>query len=227
MITIGFVGAYDKTDLIMYTSKVIAITKRKVLVVDGTLQQKTRYIVPAIFPTKSYVTEFEGIDFAIGFENLEEIKKYLGGALDYDIIIYDIDTIETANQFEIKKCDKNFFATSTDTYSLRKGVEILSSIDENTEFNKILFSNYEIKEEEKYIEYLLLGKKIQWKETLFFPVLIDDYSVSIENRTVSKIKMKKLSSTYKDGLIYLITNILGEASANEVKKAIKIAERDS
>lgn len=227
MITIGFVGGYEKTDLILYMSKIITITKKKVLVIDATSQQKTKYIVPAIFPTKSYITEFEGIDFAVGFENMEEIKKYLGDTLDYDIIIYDVDTIKYAEQFEIKRCDKNYLVTSLEVYSLRKGIDILSNIDETTEFNKIIFANYEAKEEEKYIEYLLLGKKIQWKETMFFPVLVDDYSVCIENRNVSKIKMKKLSTTYKDGLVYLIKDILGEASINEIKKAIKIAERDS
>lgn len=65
MKTIGFIGAYDKTDFIIYVGKVIAALGRKVLIVDNTLAQKARYVVPVINPTKAYVTEFEQIDVAV------------------------------------------------------------------------------------------------------------------------------------------------------------------
>ena len=81
MIQISFVGAYDKVNLITYTSKILSKLKMKVLVVDGTLEQKYRYTVPSIFPTKSYVTEFEGIDFAVGFDSFEHMINYLGANL--------------------------------------------------------------------------------------------------------------------------------------------------
>lgn len=75
---IGFIGAYDKTDLILYVAKTIAEMNKKVLVVDTTLLQKARYIVPCIAPSKCYITEYEKIDVAVGFNDLDEIKKYLG-----------------------------------------------------------------------------------------------------------------------------------------------------
>lgn len=75
---IGFIGAYDKTDLILYVAKTIAEMNKKVLVVDTTLLQKARYIVPCIAPSKCYITEYEKIDVAVGFKDLDEIKKYLG-----------------------------------------------------------------------------------------------------------------------------------------------------
>ena len=74
---IGFIGAYDKTDLILYVAKVLAETGKQVLVVDATVLQKARYIVPCIAPSKYYITEYEKIDVAVGFSSLEEIKKYL------------------------------------------------------------------------------------------------------------------------------------------------------
>ena len=36
---------------------------KKVLVIDNTVTQKAKYIVPVINPTKAYVTEFEGKEF--------------------------------------------------------------------------------------------------------------------------------------------------------------------
>ena len=65
MIKIGFVGAYDKTDIILYIAKIISLIGKKVLVIDSTINQKAKYVVPVINPTKSYITEFEGMDIAV------------------------------------------------------------------------------------------------------------------------------------------------------------------
>ena len=74
---IGFIGAYDKTDFILYLAKILVEMGKRVLMVDATLTQKAKYIVPVIKPSKTYVTEFEGIDIAVGFENFDSIKQYL------------------------------------------------------------------------------------------------------------------------------------------------------
>ena len=56
---------------------------------------RARYIVPCITPSQKYVTEYEGIDIAIGFENEEEVKKYLAvDNLNYDMLFFDIDSHE-------------------------------------------------------------------------------------------------------------------------------------
>ena len=51
--------------------------------------------MPTINPSKSYITEYEGIDVSVGFENYEEIRKYLGiqpeKELEYDIALIDVD----------------------------------------------------------------------------------------------------------------------------------------
>ena len=67
---IGFIGAYDKTDLILYIARTLVAMGKKVLVVDSTITQKAKYVVPVINPTTTYVTEFEEIDIAVGFENI-------------------------------------------------------------------------------------------------------------------------------------------------------------
>ena len=75
---IGFIGAYDKTDLIVYVAKILTTLNKKVLVVDATVNQKARYIVPTISPAATYVTDFEDIDIAVGFSDMVGIKNYLG-----------------------------------------------------------------------------------------------------------------------------------------------------
>ena len=104
---IGFIGAYDKTDFILYIAKLLVEMNKKVLLIDATLTQKAKYIVPVIKPSKTYVTEFEGIDIAVGFENFQEIKQYLALPttieLNYDIALIDLDTQEKVKTFEIQR----------------------------------------------------------------------------------------------------------------------------
>lgn len=110
---IGFIGAYDKTDLIVYLAKILTVLKHKVLVVDATINQKARYIVPAINPTTCYVTDFEDIDIAVGFSSIEDIKRYLGLAddqeMEYDIILVDTDNTQGFQNFELETAREKLF----------------------------------------------------------------------------------------------------------------------
>ena len=227
---IGFIGAYDKTDLIINVAKILTATKKKVLIVDATILQKSRYIVPVINPTKMYVTEYEEIDIAVGFSNIEDIKKYLGYSeeqeLDYDIVLIDTDSIEGFNIFKLEESFKNYFVTSFDAYSLKKGLEILSELKTVVSLTKVLFAEEMLKEEDDYLNFLSLGYKIIWNEyRIYFPIENGDLSVIYENQRVAKIKFKKLSIQYKDGLAYMSEEILGDVSEMTIRRAIKLIEK--
>ena len=73
---VGFVGAFDKTDLLIYIAKILTVLGKRVLIADATITQKAKYVVPALNPTLSYITEFEEIDIAVGFKNIEGIAEY-------------------------------------------------------------------------------------------------------------------------------------------------------
>ena len=227
---IGFIGAYDKTDLIVYVAKILTTLEKKVLVIDATVNQKARYVVPVINPTKMYVTEYEEIDIAVGFSNLEEIKKYLGLSegqnMEYDVILIDTDNIQGFNNFDLQDAQKNYFVTSFDVYSLKKGLESLIELKNVVSLTKILFSQSMLKEEDDYLNFLSLGYKIAWNEfRLWFPIENGDLSVIYENQRVAKIKFRKLSIQYKDGLAYLAEEILGDVSEAKVRRAIKTLEK--
>ncbi len=232
MKTIGFIGAYDKIDLIIYVAKALTVLGKKVLVIDNTIIQKARYIVPVITPTKSYVTEYEKIDVSVGFSNYEEIKRYLGiqegKDIEYDYVLIDVDSIENFENFNIKNCEKNYFVTSFDLYSLKKGLEILNQIQEPIKLTKIIFAKDVLKEENEYLDYLALGTKVEWNEDykVYFPIDNGDQSVIIENQRVSKIGIRKLSSNYKEGLYYIVEDITGDISSQELKKAFKLLEKE-
>lgn len=227
---IGFIGAYDKTDLIVYIAKILTTLNKKVLVVDSTVNQKARYIVPAINPTTTYVTDFEDIDIAVGFSSLEDIKNYLGLAenqeMEYDIALIDTDKIEGFKNFGLETATKNYFVTSFDNYSLKKGLEVLSGLQNVISLTKVLFSKEMSKEEDDYLNFLSLGYKAVWNEyRIYFPIENGDLNIIYENQRLAKIRFKKLSIQYKDGLVYLAEEILGDVSETNIRKAVKIIER--
>ena len=137
---IGFIGVYDKTDMMLNLAKILTAMGKNVLVVDSTLNQKARYVVPAIDPTVSYITSFEDIDVAVGFESLENIRNYIGTTreLSYDIALIDIDNVEKIEKFQMENANINYFVTSFDVYSLKKGVEIIMGVKTPINLTKIL-----------------------------------------------------------------------------------------
>lgn len=226
---IGFIGAYDKTDMLLNIAKILTIMQNKVLIIDSTINQKARYVVPAINPTVSYITSFEDIDVAIGFKNMEEIKKYIGissNDLPYDILLVDCDTQERIEEFGIESADKNYFVTSFDIFSLKRGVEILKSLEEQLNLTKILYAKEILKEEDDYLNFLASDCKIDWEEErIYFPIENGDLAVIAENQRVQKIKFKKLSVQYKDCLGFIVQQILQQKSDSNIRKAIKIIEK--
>ncbi len=227
METIGFIGTYDKTDLMLNTAKILTTLKKKVLLIDSTVNQKAKYIVPNINPTTSYVTEFEEIDVAVGFNDTEQIKRYLGvQELQYDIIMVDADTVQRIQEFNLINANKNFFVTAFDVYSLKKGLEILATINQPMDLIKVLFSKEVLAEEEEYLNFLSQGMKMIWSEyKVYFPIENGDLTVLMENQRVEKIKFKKLSTQYKEGLISIVNVILEDVGENAIRKAIKTIEK--
>lgn len=227
---IGFIGGYDKTDLIIYIAKILTTLGHNVLVVDATVSQKARYIVPVINPTLMYVTEYEDIDIAVGFPNEDDIKKYLGLSkeqeMEYDIVLIDTDNSKGFEQFKLEEAQKNYFVTSFDVYSLKRGLEALVGLENAITLTKVYFSEEMLKEEDDYLNFLSLGYKVIWNDyRVYFPIENGDLSVIYENQRVSKIKFKKLSIQYKDGLAYLTEEILGNSNEGKVRRAIKTIEK--
>lgn len=231
MKTIGFIGAYDKTDLIIYIARILTAMNKRVLVIDTTFLQKAKYIVPAISPAKTYITTYEDIDIAVGFYDYYSIKGYLGiseqANLDYDYIFIDIDSYECLESFNIQMADKNYFVTGLDVYTLRRGLEILSGLQERLDLTKVLFAKNLSYDEEEYFNFLSLGAKVNWsEETIYFPFEQGDAGVIIQNQMVQKIKFKKLTELYKGSLMYIASELLeSQQEQNELRKVFKQLEK--
>ena len=232
---IGFMGAYDKANFMIYTAKVLRLLDYKVLVVDASSVQKIKYIIPAINPTKSYITSFEDIDFAVGFEEWAEVERYLGIRYDsnedeeskinkdiYDYVLIDIDSAERLESFEMENADKNYFVTSFDMFSLKKGIDIFKNVIRPMDLTKIEFAYETSKEDEDYLNYISLEYKVNWNNYVFyFQILGEDNKVFGENQRLEKIRFRRLSIGYKETLSYVIQDICKNENPSKIKRTMK------
>ena len=223
---IGFIGAFDKTDVILSVAKVLTMAEKQVLIIDNTITQKCKYVVPVINPTRTYITSYEGIDVAVGFESFENLKQYIGldenENLEYDYVIVDTDSFEGVAKFGLQGSDKVYFVTSFDMYSLRKGTEILSQLGVPIHMTRIFYSKDLLREEEEYFDYLVLGTKAIWnEEKVYFLLENGDLPAIMENQRISKIKFKNLSNEYKANIAFLINDIDPEIGNKQIRNIIK------
>ena len=231
---VGFIGATDKTDLIVYIARTLELIGKNVLVVDTTIMQKTRYVVPSISPTRAYITDFDNVDYAIGFDSEQDLTRYLGmkdgeklDKTNYDYVLIDIDQEEMIDKFEIDETGKNFYVTSFDIYSLKRGIDLLNSLSSNLKLSKILMNYNMKKEDEEYLNYLTMDTRVTWNDFTIYVPLVDDNQKQIEdNQRVYKARIKRLIPEYQESIIYTVQNIVEDISANKIKKIIKEKENN-
>ena len=225
------IGSFDKWDWILYLSKIIKKMGKEVLVIDATKEQKARYIVPFVQPTKSYITRFEEIDIAIGFESYEEIERYVGSIeekkMKYDYALVNVDNPELFLNFHNEDTVKSYFVTSLELYAIRKGLETIQEIKQPIPITKVVFSREMNEHDNDYIDYLSLGYKVMWEEdAIAFPYDTQNLECMMENEKRSKISMKGLTQTYKDSLEYMILQMIPNIDLAQVRKITKKLEKE-
>lgn len=222
---VAFIGSYDKADMIICIAKILTLMKKKVIVIDSTALSKTRYIVPTMQASKQYITTFENVDIAIGFETIEQIKAYSSipkdQPLDYDYALIDIDSYRGYYYFGIKPDTKKFFVTSFDIYNLRRGLQVFKKLTEPVEVKRVLFTKDIDPKEEQYLNFLSQKLPIKWnKDIIYFPFETSDLNAIYSNQRSGRIQLKGLSTAYVDAIEYMTEEISG-GSQGEIRKAIK------
>ena len=193
------------------------------LVIDTTTLQRARYIVPCISPSLCYLTEYEGIDVAVGFQNYEKILQYTGTTeIEYDVIILDIDSPESFNAFDMKAADRNYFVTAFDKYSLKRGLEIIEQMKDKITMTKVLFAKDILQEDDDYLDFLSFYFPVTWeKDVIYFPYEQGDETVIIQNQRISRIVFKDLSEQYRDSLSMIAEQIMPGIKSGEWRRAVK------
>ena len=223
-----FIGSYDKTDMLIYVAKLLTLLGKKVILIDTTVLKKSRYIVPTMVNEKKYITTYENVDVAIGFNSFEEIKRYQrknSRDEEYDIALIDIDRAISYENFQITSKDTHYFVTSFDMYNLKKGLQVLTHIERGAKVKKVYYTKNMTIEEDEYVNFLSEKYKINWDkdDIIFFPFETADLDAIYTNQRDGRIQMKGLSSAYVDSILYIVEEITGESSG-KVKKVYKMID---
>lgn len=223
---IGFIGTYDKKDLLLNIGKILTNLGKRVLIVDSTLMQRLKYIVPNVSNgnSKAYISEYLGVDVALGFVNINGLMQYLGtNELPYDYVFIDTDNIQTIASFGVHRLQKKFFVTSYEQFELRRTVEIFKNINQPLNMTKVVLS-YDVTDRQAYYLSNLMEQtlvKFNEQEVIFADNAMDRKAM-LENQLVNELSLKHYSNTYKNSIEYL-TALITEGSIEQgiIKREIK------
>lgn len=232
MQVIGLIGYVDKYDYTINLAKAINLMGKSVLVVDATNEKKIKYVVPALNNIgNSYVTQYDGVDFAVGFDSLHDVENYLVEQQInmglYDYLLIDIDDSKGYEYFKSRKFDKCYFFVNTNMISINKNKDIVKAIkvyqtaDSENKFTKVIYKEYMSRTIENYFEKKIQEYELEFVENIYEIDENDqDKMANLESQFSSMIGLKKHSKMYLNNLIDMTAEIVNDCSAKDVKKEI-------
>ena len=232
---IGLMGYVNKSDFVINLAKVLDIMGKKVLVIDGTVENRLKYTVPKIEKDKaSYITNYDRVDYAIGFKNMEDIKTYLCNEISdvdsYDIVLIDIDNIYSYENFRTNNISMIYFFMEYTNISIAKNKEILQALldakpvegDKELVITKVLFRNYITRASVEYYENKTGDFNVLWTNDPYeLPYDDQDRIADIESQQSGYIELSKHTKGFENTIIDMTVDIIGDATAGEVKKILK------
>jgi hypothetical protein len=231
MPVIGLIGYVDKYDFAINLAKTINIMNKSVLVVDATLDRKLKYIVPALNNIgKAYVTQYNNIDFAVGFDSMHDVENYMcdqGINIGlYDYIIIDMDSPRSYEFFRTRGIDKMYFFITTSVLSVAKDREIIKAIrvynQDEIKMTKVLHKSFISRAAEDYFESQISDYNVNWQEPTYeIPDDEIDRQVNTDSQFSGIIGIKKHSKIYISTIADMTAEIVDDVTSKEVIKEIK------
>ncbi|QLG39988.1 MULTISPECIES: hypothetical protein [unclassified Paenibacillus] len=229
-----FAGLCEKNDLMLYLCKILASSGKRVLLVDGTLQQKYGYGVGESQQSLR-ITEFEGFDIACQFVTSTAVESHLeanGEKLEsYDYVLYDMETSHFASRELWLMADTRVWVSDYERYNLERGKGWLKrlleeqSLPAELPFQRILINAVDCKLEARYLWAYLEDSPFVWTgESLILPWDELTAAVKLENEHHRRIRLGPLSRNYKRSLCRLVEQLTGWENVQS-RRAIKEAER--
>ncbi|CAM2783559.1 hypothetical protein PASE110613_00655 [Paenibacillus sediminis] len=235
-----FAGICDKSDFILYVSKILASAGHKVLVVDATARQKYIYSIGSVDSYMS-ITQFSGFDVAISFQSNTHLEQYLSeeeaGIEQYDYVLYDIDIVSFCSEVCWQEAEGRIWLTTFERYCVEKSAawfeQLLSeysglqSLSPALKFNQVYLNTVDWHFEETYIHSFVEHLPFEWDtdaEQVVIPWDEMNYAIKLENEYNRTLRMKQLSHSYLRGLSALICH-LSNIQVTDIKRAIKVSKR--
>ena len=231
---IGFIGYSEKVDLVCSYAKVLQTLGKTVLVIDGTNEKKYKYAIESIENIESsYLIQYDSIDYAVGFESMNDVENYLCdnkvNISLYDYIIVDLDSEKKYEFFANREFEKKYFVFDTSMIALKKNKEIINAmqvyskgqINEN-KVKKILYRGYITRAYEKYFNNELNALDSNFDEN-YIEIMEDeqDKMLFLDSLLSGYMNIKKHSRNFVMTLIELIREVEEEYDVYTLRRIIK------
>lgn len=233
MKVIGLLGYIEKVDLMTSLAKTIQLMGKAVLVVDATSDQKYKYVIPALdVVEKAYVTQFDSVDYAVGFESLNDVENYLTQQKIniglYDYIFIDIDNPKTYEFFRSRAFNKTYLIMDTSMLGYKKNLEIINSLkiysvdEQESKITRILYRGYMTRASEKYLEQKFNAIECKWDEREYEIVESEqDIMLYLDFQISGITQIRRHSKMFRSTMTDMVVQIMEEVNASEVNKAIR------
>ncbi|MNW24143.1 hypothetical protein D3C74_08540 [compost metagenome] len=240
-----FIGACDKSELLMYCAKIMFKAEWHVLIVDATMQQRYSYMIPE-FGSKQLITECNGFDVATNFRpscatgktcyevlntELRQEQKSLSA---YDFVLIDTDTQSFLEPDSIRQwgmIDQHVLVSNTDRYTISCNIAMLEMYlgqmqTDLIPFTEIHYPFVETIVDPEYLRSTLSHLPIMFEEGREFLFYLDERELALKSKMQfeSEFRLKSLARATKRNLLHLL-RIWTEASPKQLQGALKLAER--
>ncbi|RRJ65923.1 hypothetical protein EHV15_25615 [Paenibacillus oralis] len=230
-----FIGKSDKRDLLLYLSSALTAAGRSVLLVDATEGGKYRYSIGGIQPLLP-VTEFCGFDVAAGPQAIRLLQNAADGSegtagKDYDCELVDLEALHTVTPDIFASANEVVLVTSFDRYEvestarwLRCLVNMLPEL-RGLRVRPVFIRTVDSCFGTDYILGFMDDIGFQWhEEEIIIPWNELNLAVQLENEHAHRLRMSRLSRSYKRALRQLLSGLAG-FEAGAAKRALRGAER--
>lgn len=230
---IGLVGYTDKYDFAINLAKSLNIMDKSVLVIDATNDRKLKYIIPALNKIGwSYVTQYNNIDFALGFDSMYDVENYMcerGINIElYDYVLMDIDNPKTYEFFRTRGIDKTFFFIEMNVLAVAKNKDLIKAIkvynpdQESIKLNRVVFRDFSSRAATDYLEKQVDVYGITWEEPSYEIFMEEkDKIVNTDSEFSGIIDLKRHSVAYLNLIAEMTANMIGNEDYKEIIRQIK------
>lgn len=230
-----FVGKSDKRDLLLYLCSALAAAGSSVLLVDGTENGKYRYSVGGTDP-RLQVTEFCGFDVAAGPLAVKPLPsspadpdRGLPGQYDYEL--YDLESLNALTPDLFASADEIVWVTSFDRYEVESSAQWFRSLLHmwpqlrGMTVRPVYIRTVDSFLSTDYVMSFMDGIPLEWRSgEIRIPWNELNLAVQLENDHARRLRMGRISRSYKRALRLLLSELAGWEPA-AAKRALRQAER--
>jgi len=212
------IGACDKSDLLIYMSKILTTVGYKVLLIDATLNGNYQYAISRI--SSMPLCEHDGFDLATGFVTQDIIQSY-------DYVLIDVDHESYLAHYS--EHESLVLVANYDRHTIIHNQLLMEHLyqvhgSESIQLCKVIYHT-DCHLDENYLDSTLDTVPIEWIDpTITIHYDEYDHAVKLINQFASKVQLKGLSRNYRSNLLRLL-RIVTDLEENAIKKALKNAIR--